>query len=328
MQHATPVDEALPFLAVVLTVLAALKRPVVQLGVPLLMVGEIAIPDERMRLLWFGIVMAGAFVAAVGDAAAQDDRNAIIALLAILVLRWIPFREVMIGRELALLAIAAGIVWIFRATPLAVAIAVLVTLLTPAVPMRTLGFPLAVLLAGVILRVVGMPAVRAPAIAALSLALPIVFFAWSGVFARALPVLLRGPQPERTRLNVAMSPRGGEAVVIDLPQGNASLIVSGANMPRLRHGTPIGRIEPGGRIIRIGDAADWGSLRREHYYNGLNSLPRDAAGKIHGYGQTAWIDGAGRIALPFGAKQIVVTADRGLPPDARLQLEAIEIETP
>ncbi|MBK5259165.1 MAG: hypothetical protein JJE51_06200, partial [Thermoanaerobaculia bacterium] len=69
MQHATPVDDALPFLAVVLTVLAALKRPVVQLGVPLLMVGEIAVPDERLRLLWFGIVMAGAFVAAVVDAA-------------------------------------------------------------------------------------------------------------------------------------------------------------------------------------------------------------------------------------------------------------------
>jgi hypothetical protein len=86
----------------------------------------------------------------------------------------------------------------------------------------------------------------------------------------------------------------------------------------------LGRIEPGGRIVRIGDAADWGYMRREQFYGARNPLPRDAAGKIRGYGYAAWVDGAGRIPLPPNARTIRVTADASLPADAALQVESFE----
>ena len=48
------------------------------------------------------------------------------------------------------------------------------------------------------------------------------------------------------------------------------------------------------------------------------------AGTIRDYGYAAWIDGAGRVALPRGARTIRVTADAALPADASLQVEGFE----
>jgi hypothetical protein len=114
-------------------------------------------------------------------------------------------------------------------------------------------------------------------------------------------------------------------VSVDVPDGARALIISGANVARFRRGTLLGRIEPGGQDVRIGDASDWGYLRRPFFYGSRNPLPHDAVGNVRGYGYDAWLDGAGRVPLPEGARRIRLAAASTLPPDAALQVEAFEI---
>ena len=47
-------------------------------------------------------------------------------------------------------------------------------------------------------------------------------------------------------------------------------------------------------------------------------------GRIRDYGWSSWIDGAGRILLPYGRKSIYVAVNPQLPKTARLQIEAFE----
>jgi hypothetical protein len=391
--HGTPIDHALPLLAVLVVVLAAVSHPAVQVAVPLLLAAEIALPDEATRLLAFGVVLAVAWSAAVlapdpegvtygsrgsalladprkgaspprptpeGSQPRSDARNdsatlsgsyihgapdvrgsakgadprllyvtpsgsrskaVLLALSAIITLRWIPLTAVLWPRELLLLALAALLVIALRGTPFGIAVAVLIALLTPAVPLRTLALPLVVLIVAAFLR----PKVKLtiPSVAAVAVAL--TFFAWSGIAARAFPYLLKTPRTvgERHLVNAALAPN--RSVTVDVPDGATALIVSGANVPRLRRGYVLGILEPGATPIRIGDAADWGALRRETFYAARNPLPRDPAGRVRGYGYSAWLDGGGRVALPHGARTIRVTADAHLPADAFLQVEAFEL---
>ena len=67
VHHTTPIDYALPLLALAVTFLARLSYPAVMLGVPLLIVAEIAFPDEQLRLLTFGAILAAAVGLAVGS---------------------------------------------------------------------------------------------------------------------------------------------------------------------------------------------------------------------------------------------------------------------
>jgi hypothetical protein len=346
VQQATPIDRALPFLAVVVTVLAWVSYPSAMIAVPLLIVAELALPDESTRLLVLGAIMA---VVVVVPAAGRSYRGlpaggappasgrwhgrpaagttaAGIAIAAILLLRWIPIENVLIGRELFLLAIAVGIVFVLGRTPFAIAVAAITALITPAVPLRTLALPVLVLAAAVAARTFGMPALRLVWPSTVVLAFPILFFAWSGIVARAFPYFLRQATQLKGRVVIAEALAPGRSVTFDVPQGARSLILSGANVARLRGGAPLGRIEPGGITVRIGDAADWGYMRREQFYAARNPLPRDPAGRIrgYGYGYAAWLDGAGRVALPAGARRIRVIADVSLPANAALQVEGFE----
>ena len=78
--------------------------------------------------------------------------------------------------------------------------------------------------------------------------------------------------------------------------------------------------------MRIGDIADWGYMRRDAWNHAHNPLPRQPVGRVRDYGYAAWVDGAGRIPLPKGARTIRVTADASLPPGASLQVEGFELE--
>lgn len=318
----TPIDEALPFVVLVITAIAAVTRPAAQLSIPLLLGGSIALPDERQRLLWFGLVVAAAFAVSI-HAVAGRAQAVTVTVAAVLLLRWIPLEEVMPGRELMILALAAATVLILGSTPAAIAVATVAALFTPAVPLRTLLMPAAVLVLAMLVRVARLHRVRLNIVGAGLVAVMMTFFAWSGALARALPLMLRGGPPElqRVPVNIALPP--GAAAEVDIPPGARGLILSGANVPRLKRGTVMGRIQPGDIVVRIGDVADWGVLRREHYYNSLNPLPPRPGGIIRGYGQTAWIDASGRIAVPPG--RVVVTADPALPPRASLQIDAIEL---
>lgn len=337
VHHATPVDRALPLLAVGVTVCAALSYPAVMVGVPLLVVASVGLFDENARLMAFGLIVAGAVTTVMHDARAvgrgsfasyaagrlaQDD-SGYVAVVAIVLLRWIPLSEVLVFRELALLAICVAIVFILGRTPFAVAVAVIVALLTPAIPLRTLAVPLLILGVAIVARMFGMPRLELRWPSAVVVGFAMLFFAWSGVVARALPYLLKKPRalPEHI---IAMSVGPAQSLTLDVPEQATSLVVSGANVAHFRRGALLGRIEPGGIDVRIGDAADWGALRREQVYGARNPLPHDPAGKIRGYGYNAWLDGAGRIALPKGTRTIEVTADASLPANASLQVERFE----
>lgn len=327
--HDTAIDASLPLIAAVVALLAAFAEPAAIVAVPLLAATEIALPDERLRLLGFGVLLAAVFASLLAAPCRTSfARAAAISVSAIVLLRWIPLAEVLVFRELVLVGLALAIVAIYRSTPVAVAIAVLVTLFTPAMPLRTLAFPLAVAGAGLLFRAMGMPRVEWRYLAAGSVALPMIFFAWSGVFARATPLALRGLPFETPRRLVDVALKAGESWTLDVPPDARCLIVSAANASRLKRGVLLGVIEPGGTKVTIGDAADWGFLRREQWARSRNPLPRDPAGLLRGYGYGAWVDAAGRVSLPPGAARVRVTADPNLPGGAKLQINAIEVEGP
>lgn len=321
VRYPTPIDEALPFIVVVLTVVAAITHPAVQLSVPLLLVGEIVVADEHLRLLLFGLMIAIAFFWPI--LWGPRPTSIPLCIFAILLLRWIPLDQVLIGRELLILAFSAATVALLRFTPLAIAIATAAALFTPAVPLRTLILPAGVMIVAALLRVLPLPPVRLPVTSASAVAVLMFFFAWSGAFARALPIMLRGGPPLMTRVPVSLALPAGASADVDIPDNGRGLILSGANIPRLEGGTVLGVIQPGGIVVRVGDIADWGALRREHYYNSRNPLPQRPGGLVRGYGQTAWIDASGRIKVRPG--RVTVTADRNLAPGAKLQIDAIEL---
>ncbi len=299
VHHTTPIDRALPFIAVVVVAVAWMSHFAVLLAVPMLVLAEIAIADERLRLLTFGAILAAALVApATGrpfrpppagqDAPIGSRRNGRLeagatAVAAIVLLRWIPFDSVLLVRELFLLAIAVAIVFVLGRTPFAIAVAVITTLVTPAVPLRTLALPLIVLFVAILARTFGMPRVRLTLPSVVALGFVMLFFAWSGIVARAFPYfLLRDARPLEERYTVNAALLANQSAEIWVPPTARALIVSGANVPRFRRGALLGRIEPGGIDIRVGDAADWGYMRRDHFYGTRNPLPRDPAGQIRG----------------------------------------------
>ncbi|MDP9193654.1 MAG: hypothetical protein M3P06_18320, partial [Acidobacteriota bacterium] len=248
----------------------------------------------------------------------------LLALAAILLLRWIPFEDVRLGREIFLLVIATLIVLVLDRTPFAIAVAVIVALITPAIPLRTLLLPLAALFVAVLAKVFGMKRVALTWPSTIVVAFAMLFFAWSGVVARAFPYFLQRARPEVPRHAVAQALQANVAIELEVPHGAKSLVVSGANVSRLTRGTPLGKVEPGGRILRIGDASDWGALRREYFYASRNPWPDDPAGRLRGYGYSAWVDGAGRVALPEHSGTIRITGDAALPPGASIQVEGFE----
>jgi hypothetical protein len=344
VHHATPIDAALPLIAAAVTFLAWLTYPALMLAVPMLLAAEIAVPDEGPRLLAFGAILAACFAAGAAFSRPRADRglepapsgNApgglraaapqCLAVLAVILLRWIPAGQVFWGREVILLILTAAIVIVLGRTPFAVAVGVVTALVTPAIPMRTLYVPVAVLLAASIARTFGLPALRLAWPSSVVIAFVMLFFAWSGVTARAFPYFLREPLPQKERWHVGHALPANESRVYEVPHNARALILSGANVAHFRRGVVLGRIEPGGIVVRIGDAADWGYLRREAWHRAHNPLPRASVGKVRDYGYAAWIDGAGRVALPKGARTIRVTADAKLPERASLQVEGFELE--
>ena len=325
--HATPVDEALPYLAAIVTLVAAATYPSLMIAVPLLMVVEIAVFEEPVRLLLFGAVVAGLFGAAL--AALRPARlgeagpaAAVVAAGALFILRWIPLEEVLLVRELVLVAIALAVVKILGGTPFAVAVGVLAAFVTPAIPLRTFVLPLLVLAASLVAAIAGATRLRLLWPSAIAIGVVMLFFAWSGVAARSLPYLL-APAAEHTAQSIIAIPPG-ESLTLEVPREAGTVVLSGANVADLPRGTAIGTIDPGGVPVRIGDVSDWGAMRREHVHRSRNGVPRDPAGRLRGYGYNAWVDGAGRVRLPPHGGVIRLTTAADLPPGASLQFEGFE----
>ena len=105
----TPIDAHLPLVIALVLGCAWVVRgtrwvAAVQCAVPLLIVVMMTITDERTRLLAYGVVVAAAYGIAVLVAERRLATNVILTVVGIVLLRWIPLRDVHIFRELAVLA--------------------------------------------------------------------------------------------------------------------------------------------------------------------------------------------------------------------------------
>jgi hypothetical protein len=337
---ATPVDRALPFIAVLVVAIACLcgagdpagdpvRNPAgnrrqdcrrhtgaILCAVPLLVACALCFPDEHTRLLAYGIVFAAAYCGAlfaIGEWTFPVTAG--LLLIGIAVLRWIARERFEITREAIIAAGALLIVAVMKKSPLAVAVALASALLTPGIPSRTLLIPFAVAAVAWLIRV------RLVIVPAFAVAVMLILFAWSGVAARALPYFFRtAPRDRIAGIGYALKP--GESVDIDVPDEAKSIAFSAANGFRFKPDTIVGTLD--GRPLTMRDLADWGYMRRDQWWRSRNTLPRNPAGILRGYGYEAWVNGAGSVPLPPHATRIRIAADPHLPADARLQVEAFE----
>ncbi len=416
----TTIDAHLPLVIALVLVCAWLVRgtrwsSAVQCAVPLLVVAMMTLTDERTRLFAYGIIVAAAF----GVAAAVTQRSperwrlagwpggvpppvVTLTIIGIVLLRWIPLRDVHVLKEpivlagsvtllfaigqrrdpsAALRAGAAGPagetpalrVTALRPTALRASalVAVLaVAVVTPLSPGKMAFFPFAVAMLVLAVRTLGNRATYVIAAALLTAAFfaryslatiyiaaaivflvplldrvrsltygaALVIFAlwpWSGIIARALPVV-RNYQPScANRQAVVSALAASEALPIGVPPRVRSVIVtaSGGQMARFKPGRVVGTIEATdarGRVttrqIRIGDIADFGFMRREQFFGSRNPLPRFSPAEIRGYGASAWIWGSGRTALTCAADiaSLRVLAAPDLPRQTHLQIDAVD----
>jgi len=172
----------------------------------------------------------------------------------------------------------------------------------------------------------------------LTYAVALVIFAlwpWSGIIARALPVVRNYRPSCANRQAVVSALAGSEALPIGVPPHVRSVIVtaSGGQMARFKPGRVVGTIEATdirGRVttrqIRIGDIADFGFTRREQFFGSRNPLPRFSPAEIRGYGASAWVWGSGRTALTCTADiaSLRVLAAPDLPRQTHLQIDAVD----
>ena len=158
---------------------------------------------------------------------------------------------------------------------------------------------------------------------------------WSGVIARALPLIHNyEPAGGGTRA-VTVALAASEALPIGVPPHvrHAVVTTSGGQMARLRVGHVVGTIEATdvkGRVttrpIRIGDMADFGFTRREQFFASRNPLPQFSPGEIRDYGASAWLWGSGRTAISSAADLALlrVIAAPDLHSQAHLQVDSVE----
>ena len=369
LSPATPIDRALPFLAFVAVFLAALARsPRVALAAPLLVVVAIVFGDAPTRLLAYGLVMACAFGATM-----LSTDSILIIVAGVFVLRWIPFSEVEVGRELLVLAGSLALAFALRPRrSLTLAAVLAVALVVPTHPGKPLLIPFALALASLVplvavlaalallafaffaraslvaLCVASALALLAPRLARSPLAVPLLAvgfvslgcFAWSGVVARgSFPVPLQPSAAEAAAATqkqvIGRALVANESIDLDVPADARHVVViaSGANMASMAPGTLVGRIDgvdrrgrAVGRDVRIGDVADFGFMRREHFFKSRNPRPHDPSWDFRGYGWSGFLYGAGRVVLdaPDGFASLRVTGAPSLKSPASLQVESIE----
>jgi hypothetical protein len=333
--HGTPIDGALPWIALIFTAVAWLAdSPAVQCAVPLLIACAVCFPDEQTRLLGYGAIAA---VGICGAILMTPDRGIGYAVAGTALIRWIARGHVQWLREAIILAAVIAIVVIAKRSTLGIALALCAALYTPAIPFRTLAIPIVFMLAAWLDGRTpssaqprnsaasprggrGRPPVL-QSLALLIIGVILALFPYSGIVART-PRYLRYGKPATNRVNLYWVLKPGQSKDIDVPPDARALILSLSNGANLKRHTVVGHI--GDRELHVGDVVDWGFARREEWWRSTNRLPRHAAGLIRGYGYDGWVDGAVRVAIPGDAKTIHVDVDPHLPPQTLLQVEAFE----
>jgi len=373
----TPIDRALPFVVVLLSICGFVAvedsgpplsgqpwAAVLHIAIVLLLLPPIFLTDERTRLLAYGLIVAAAFALAVAVAPRTIEAYVALTVAGVALLRWIPFSEVIVWRE-GLVLFGALVVLLAQRqrTPMAIVAALAIAVVTPIFPARTMVYPLAV----------SIPVLRIPlaiafaaaayfarysiavlcAVAAIAIAVSFVermrfavyacaialfaMWPWSGIVARAFPKFLIASPPPETNRPVWIALERGQSVSIDAPDRKhaVGITASGANAARFRKGTLMGTVEIVGRTgrlvrreIRIGDIADFGFMRREHFFASRNPPPTHPINDVIGYGQSAWLHAAGWMVIGSidEIASLRFTAAPDLPPGARLQIEAVDFE--
>jgi hypothetical protein len=298
----TPIDGSLPLVIGLVLVCAWVARgtrwaAVVQCAVPLLIAVMMTIANERARLLAYGVIAAAAFAMALASTERRRPAgwpggvpppNVVLAVAAIVLLRWIPFRDVHVIKELVILAGSVVLVFAIRrpkaaepASEKPAFLAVLaVAVVTPIPPGKMALLPFAVALLAFATRRVPQLAVAGVflicaffarySLATVYVAIAIVFLVpliervkplayatafvifalwpWSGIIARGLPLVRNYDPVAGETRNVAQALAPSEAVPI--PVG-----------PHVRHvvvtmsGAQMARLRAG-RIVGTIDAFD------------------------------------------------------------------------
>ncbi len=351
----------------------------VQCAVPLLIAAMMGIAHEPTRLLAYGVIGAlsiGIAAIALPRPNLPDvlPRDVLLAIAAIALLRWIPLHDVHLVKELLVLAGSAALLLAIppnHRTPASLIGVLAVAVVTPIAPGKMTLFPFAVAVLVLVTRRVPPLAVAAAlllcawfarySLATIYIAAALVFLAplfdrvrplaygaalvvlalwpWSGIIARALPVV-RSYEPASGEVQaIAQALAPGEARDIAVPPHVWHLVVtaSAARAERLRPGRLLGTIEAidgrgwrTTRPIRIGDVADFGFLRREQFFGSRNPLPRVSPGEIRDYGADAWVWAGGRMALACRGDivSLRVIAAPDLPRQAHLQIDSVEFPVP
>lgn len=317
--HATTIDLALPWIALIVVAIAWLgESTAVVCAVPLLVGCGITIFDVRLRLIAYGVIVAVAFCGAVLNVNELTFvRAAGFAVAGTALVRWIAREHFAFLREAMLLVCVIAIVAVAKRSALGIALAIAAALYTPLIPLRSLVVAFAFVAIAALLRV------KLTFVPLLFVAIVLTLFAYSGIVARTPRWFRYGkPAMDRDRVHVYRAMKPGESEAFEVPADARYLILSLSNGTKLKAHTVIGRVDD--RELHAGDLADWGFARREEWWLSTNRLPRHSAGLVRAYGYDAWVDGAVRFAIPPNARTVRVTVDRALPSNTLLQVEAFE----
>jgi hypothetical protein len=295
----TPIDAHLPLVIALVLACAWAARgtgwsSAIQCAVPLLLTAMMTIADERTRLMAYGIIVTATFAVAVFATARETERwhpagwpggasppTVVLATAGVVLLRWIPLRDVHVLKELIVLSGSIALLFAIRRrgadeAPVLLAV-LLLAAVTPISPGKMVLLPLTVALLVFVTRRVPQVAIGAAflifaffarySLATIYVAVAIVFFVplldrvkpltyataiaifalwpWSGIIARALPVV-RNYEPSAgdvRRIVWALAP--SEVRTIDVPPHvrHAVVTASGGQMARLRRGRVVGPIE-------------------------------------------------------------------------------------
>ncbi|HEX9500729.1 MAG TPA: hypothetical protein VGA10_03665, partial [Thermoanaerobaculia bacterium] len=240
----TPIDRALPFVIALMCAcgFVADRFPAAfQIAVLLLFIPAMFLAHEHTRLLGYGVIAAGTFAFALAVAPKTLQASLAFTVIGVLLLRWIPFSQVIVWREVIVLLGAIAVTWSAQARVPAPH-ALMVALATPIFPARMLFFPFLV----AILLLIPVPRIATAGFFAIAAyfarysvavlcvvvivallwrpgmlsAVAIALFAlwpWSGIVARAFPAILFAEPPSANSVPVWMAIERGQSVSIDVP---------------------------------------------------------------------------------------------------------------
>jgi hypothetical protein len=283
----TPIDAHLPLVIALVLACAWAARGTgfsgsIQCAVPLLIAAMMTIADERTRLMAYGIIVAAAFAVAAIATARETERwrlagacpersrrisppTVVLAVVGIMLLRWIPLRDVHVIKELIILAGSIALLFAVqrRNDELANSTTALLCVLflaavTPIPPGKMALLPLTVAVLVFVTRRVPQVVIGAfflvcaffarYSLATIYIAVAIVFlmplldrvkpltyataiaifalWPWSGIIARALPVVRNYEPATGSGRAVSSALAASEAIAIGVPPHVRHVVVT------------------------------------------------------------------------------------------------------